>query len=131
MRITVQSPGLYNALCNTWRGIHLCSLLQDFPGGLYMPMIIQALILEERPTDVEAILGALRSGGYEPDWRCVDTEQQFVAHLDTNVDVILANYHLSGLNSLRALQLLREHNVDIPFIAITQGIGDEAVAVCM
>ena len=86
------------------------------------------LIVEDQPVDVDLMLRALLKAGYETTYECVETEACFLEALRKPVDLILADYTLPQFNGLRALELLQEQNLDIPFILIS-GTIDEEVAV--
>ena len=96
-----------------------------------MATSLRVLILEDRSADAELMLHALRRAGYELDWRRVETELDYVAHLEPTLDVILADYNLPQFDALRALQLLQERNLDIPFIVVTGTVGEEAAVECI
>jgi|LGVF01.2.fsa_nt_gb PAS domain S-box-containing protein len=91
---------------------------------------ISVLILEDHPEDAELMVHELRRTGYEPEWQRVDTEKGFRTHLDTAPDLILADYSLPGWDALRALHLLQDSALDIPFIIVTGSI-EEAAVECM
>lgn len=92
---------------------------------------IRVLLLEDRVTDAELVLRALRRAGFEPDWQRVETEEAFIASLDPAVDIILADYELPQFDGLRALRTLQQTKLDIPFIIISGALGDELVAQCI
>lgn len=89
---------------------------------------LRVLILEDRPADVELMLLELRRAGFEPDWQRVETEADYLAQLDPALDIILADYSLPQFDGLRALHLLQESGLNIPFI-IVSGVISEDVAV--
>ena len=90
---------------------------------------LRLLILEDRPADAELMLRELRRAGYEPEWKRVETEPDFLAQLDQGWEIILADYPLPQFDGLRALELLKERGLDIPFILVSATIGeDKAVA---
>jgi two-component system cell cycle sensor histidine kinase/response regulator CckA len=93
--------------------------------------ILRVLLLEDRITDAELILRALRRAGFEPEWQRVETEEAFVAKLNPTVDIILADYDLPQFDGLNALRRLQELKFDIPFIIISGALGDELVAQCI
>ena len=93
-----------------------------------MPIPLRVLILEDRPADVEPMLYELRQADFDPDWTRVDTEAGFLAALQGDLDVILADYHLPQFDALRALHQVQERNIDIPFIVITGVLEDGAIA---
>ncbi len=91
---------------------------------------LRVLILEDRPADAELILHELRKSGFDPSWQRVDTESEYRACLDGSLDVILADHSLPRFNSQRALELLHEQGLSIPFIVVSGAIGEDvAVAV--
>ena len=47
-----------------------------------------------------------------------ETEPDFLAHLDPPPDVILADYSMPELDAWRALCLLQERGLNIPFIVV-------------
>ena len=55
---------------------------------------IHVLILEDRPADAALMVHELRRAGFDPVWRRVETEEDYLAHLQAGLDVILADYSL-------------------------------------
>lgn len=92
---------------------------------------IRALILEDRPEDAELMAHELRRSGFEPQWDRVETESGFLAQLDPLPDVILADYTMPELDAGRALQLLQERGLDVPFIVVSGTIGEERAVAMM
>jgi PAS domain S-box-containing protein len=91
---------------------------------------IRVLILDDRAEDAELMVYELKRSQFDPDWRRVDTESEYNAHLGWQPDVILADYNMPLLDAPRALDLLRELDLDIPFIVVSGAIGED-VAVAM
>ena len=96
-----------------------------------MPTPLHVLILEDSETDAELVLYELRRAGYEPDWRRVDNEAEYLEWLSPALDVILADYTMPQFNALRALQILKSRGLEIPFIIVTGTVGEEVVVECM
>jgi Amt family ammonium transporter len=86
---------------------------------------LNVLILEDQPSDAELALHALRRSGFVPVWRRVDTEDGYRAALDPALDLILADHTMPQFDSLRALEVMQEHGLDIPFIVVSGTIGEE------
>ena len=82
---------------------------------------LRVLMLEDQPTDAELILYELRRAGFAPVWERVETEAEYLAHLDQPLDVILADYHLPQFDALRALP--RTTSLVTPFIANNGAVG--------
>lgn len=86
---------------------------------------LRVLILEDRPTDVQLILYELRLAGFEPDWSRVDAEEDFLIQLKSPIDIILSDFSMPSFDALRALRLLKERGLDIPFIVVSGSIGED------
>ncbi|MFP4395006.1 MAG: PAS domain S-box protein [Anaerolineales bacterium] len=86
---------------------------------------LRVLILEDRADDVELMLYELRRAGFMVDWTCVTTEVDYLAHLNADIDIILADYALPQFDAHRALTLLQARDLNIPFIIISGSISEE------
>lgn len=73
----------------------------------------------------------LRRVGFNFEWVRVQTEADYLARLDLSFDLILADYNLPQFDGLRALRLLQERNLDIPFIIVSGSIGEELAVSAM
>lgn len=93
-----------------------------------MPTQLRLLIVEDHSADIDLMVYELQKAGYEVLYDCAETEQGFLESLREPVDLILADYTLPHFNGLRALEILQEKGLDIPFILIS-GTIDEDVAV--
>ncbi|MBM3934247.1 MAG: PAS domain S-box protein [SAR202 cluster bacterium] len=96
-----------------------------------MPIPLRVLLLEDQPRDAELIVRELKRAGYEPVWKRVETEQDYLDSLDEDLNIILADYRLPQFDALLALNLLQERKLDIPFIIVTGTLGDEVAAECV
>jgi GAF domain-containing protein/CheY-like chemotaxis protein len=91
------------------------------------PRRLRVLLLEDDPTDAELERRALHAAGFDCTWERVDNERAFRASLESGAyDVILSDYRLPSFDGLRALQILRERNPDVPFILVSSALGEEA-----
>ncbi len=89
---------------------------------------LRVLILEDRPADTELNLAELRRTGFDPEWRRVETEADCLAALEDSPELVLADYSLPQFHGMSALKLLQRHRPDIPFILVSDMVG-EATAV--
>jgi len=87
---------------------------------------LRVLIVEDLPSDAESMTLRLQEEGFHFEWRQAQSEEEYLAALDTLPDLILADWHLKRFSGLRALQLLHQRNLEIPFIIVSGGIGEEA-----
>ncbi len=90
-----------------------------------MSIPLYVLMLEDRQSDADLALRALRQAGFDPSWRRVETEQDYTAWLDPALDLILADYTLPQFDALSALRLLRARELDVPFIIVSGSISED------
>src|SRR5580704_3188365 len=86
---------------------------------------LRVLVLEDNPSDAALMLHALRRAGYDPIGDRVETEQDYRDHLQPAPEIILADFSMPEFDSLRALEILQECQLDIPFIIVSGTIGEE------
>ena len=85
---------------------------------------IRVLVIEDSQFDALILVNMLKQGGFQPDWKCVETlEDLGVALRDQSWDVILADYNLDGFNAMDALLVVNASGKDIPHLIIPGGIG--------
>jgi two-component system, cell cycle sensor histidine kinase and response regulator CckA len=96
-----------------------------------MAIPLKVLILEDYPPDLELLLYELNQAGFEPDWRQAQSEAGFLASLKLSPDIILADYNMPQFNAPRALELLQQQGMDIPFVIVSGTIGEEVAATCI
>ncbi len=98
-------------------------------GSVLTPLSV--LILEDSVVDTELMLYELRNAGIQPHWQRVETEAEYLSQLNLGWDVILADYTLPQFNAIRALRLLQERGLDIPFMIVTGTVSEEVAVECM
>src|SRR5256714_9824327 len=86
---------------------------------------LRVLMLEDRPEHADLALDELLRSGYELNWRRVDDEAGFKANLDPELDLILADYHQAQFNAIRALKIMQDMGLDIPFVIVSGAIGED------
>lgn len=90
---------------------------------------LRVLAVEDVEDDVLLLAREIRRGGYDPVIERVDTAEAMAAALDRgDWDVVIADHSLPRFNGFAALALLRERNLDLPFILVS-GTIDEEIAV--
>lgn len=92
---------------------------------------LHVLVLEDNPIDAEMIIRELCRSGFEPEWKRVETEVDFMTALGTPPDLILSDCSMPHFDGLRAALLLRERGLDIPFILVSGTIGEDAAVEAM
>ena len=86
---------------------------------------LRVLIVEDNPDDAELMVLRLVKEDFQPQWQRVQTEAEYLAALEPPPDLILADWRLPHFSGLRALQLLRQRGLDIPFVIVSGSIGEE------
>jgi PAS domain S-box-containing protein len=88
-------------------------------------------MVEDRLEDAQLVLHELARAGFGPTWKRVETESDYLAALSPDLDLILADYMLPQFDGPRALALLQERGLDIPFILVSGSIGEERAVEAM
>src|SRR2546426_3467820 len=93
---------------------------------------LRVLIVEDSEFDAHIMVSMLRKGGYEVGCERVETESALRAALSgKSWDMILADYNLPEFNALAALQIIQESALDVPFIIVSGGIGEDIAVSAM
>jgi len=94
-----------------------------------MGNLLHVLILEDSESDVLLLLRELRRGGYTVEHEQIDNAVDMARALDNATwDVILSDYSMLSFSASDGLRLMKQKDIDIPFIIIS-GTGGEDVAV--
>lgn len=96
-----------------------------------MTLSLRALIVEDTPADAELMVDQLQEAGYRLEWTRVETEADYLAALATAPDVILSDFNLPRFSGLRALALLKQRGLDIPFILVSGTVGEDTAVAAM
>lgn len=88
--------------------------------------MLQILLLEDDPVDVELIQTTLKNGGIEAEYTCVAHSSDYREYLNTqSPDIILSDYALPNFDGIAALKLAQEKCRDVPFIMVSGMLGEE------
>jgi len=89
----------------------------------------RVLMVEDSADDAALLIRELRRGGYRITFERVETADDLRSALATKPwDLIISDYTMPRFSGLRALELLKQTGIDIPFIMVSGSIG-EATAV--
>ena len=86
---------------------------------------LRVLIVEDNPDDTELMVLHLKEAGFQPDWQRVEIEADFLAALEPPPDLILSDWRLPNFSGPRAMHLLAERDLDVPFVIVSGSIGEE------
>ncbi len=97
-----------------------------------MSQTVRVLIVEDSEFDARILVSILRKGGYDVKHKRVETAATFSSALvEETWDIVLSDYNLPDFNAPAALQLLQASGLDIPFIVISGGIGEDMAVAMM
>lgn len=92
---------------------------------------IRILIVEDEPADAELLIRQLQRDGYDPDWQCVDTESAFLEALNGPLHLIISDNAMPSFSAARALELLKQRGMRLPFVVVSRAIGEEQAVALM
>jgi len=92
---------------------------------------LQILIAEDNPLDAQLLTRALTQAGFEFEHQLAANEQEYLRHLRADLDIILSDYEMPQFGGMRALELLHERGLDIPFIIVSGTIGEDLAVAAM
>src|SRR5687767_13437081 len=93
---------------------------------------LRVLIVEDSEFDAQMMVGLLRKAGYEVAYERIESGEAMEAALQkTPWDVILADYNLPQFNAPSALDIVKKSGLDIPFIIVSGGIGEDIAVEAM
>jgi DNA-binding NtrC family response regulator len=89
-------------------------------------------LVEDSDDDAQLLLRELRHEGFNPLFERVDTMEAMNAALDRQEwDIIISDHAMPAFSSLRALALMKEKQLDLPFIIVSGLIGEEMAVAAM
>jgi signal transduction histidine kinase len=93
---------------------------------------LRVLFVEDSQPDAALLVRALDRGGFEPLWERVDTAQAMEVALRKEAwDLILCDHAMPSFSSPEALELLKRHGLDIPFIIVSGYIEEDTAVSAM
>src|SRR5690606_37127198 len=99
------------------------------PGVIILPnsksRSIRALIVEDVDSDAALLERALVRSGFEPSCRRVDNRADLVKALDEGWDIVFSDDTIPGVVGKEALEPIRAHSEDLPFIFVSGTIGED------
>ena len=92
---------------------------------------LRVLMVEDQPDDAELVMRELRRAGFEPGYQRVECEADFSAALADRPDIVLSDFLMPRFSGLRALEILKSQELEIPFILISGTIGEDLAVQAM
>src|SRR5690348_10911289 len=93
---------------------------------------LRVLIAEDSDDDARLLLAELQRAGFEPASERVDNSTAMRAALDRQAwDLVIGDYSMPAFSGPAALALLRERDLDTPFIFVSGTIGEDVAVEAM
>jgi PAS domain S-box-containing protein len=90
---------------------------------------LRALIVDDDPEAAARLVAELERCGYSVEWERVATAETMRAALERQGwDIVFSELTLPGFTSQAALAMLRRREADLPFIVVSAGGRDQALA---
>jgi signal transduction histidine kinase len=87
---------------------------------------LRVLVVEDDPEDMALVEHELRRGGFAPEMHRVETDEEMRQALAQGEwELILCDYRLPLFSAPEALKVLQEVGLDIPFIVVSGGVGEQ------
>ena len=97
-----------------------------------MKTSLRVLIVEDSEFDALMMVSMLRKGGYDVAFERVESAPAMQTALASHPwDIILADYNLPDFDAPTALRILNESRLDLPFIIVSGGIGEDVAVGAM
>ena len=94
--------------------------------------LLRALLIEDSPLDAELLWRFLQKSHFEVQHQRIDDAIQLSHALETGVwDIVLCDFNLPGFSWLEALKMIKEKNLETPFIIVSGHIGEEVAVEAM
>ena len=91
-----------------------------------MSVPVKALVVDDSASSADLLFEELRRGGFEPAFERVTSLLELEAALDkTSFDVVISDLSVVNLGAFEALTVLRERDIDIPFLVVSDYLGEE------
>ena len=93
---------------------------------------LHALVLEKSVADAKINLHELTRAGFTCEPQIIATRTEFMEELSRfPFDVVLSDYWLPGWTGMDAFCAMREAGRDVPFILVTETVGEEEAVECI
>ena len=90
-----------------------------------MTTLLNALLVEDSADDAALLVRELQKNGFDLKWKRIETEADYRANLNSELNLIFSDFTLPQFSTMRALAVLQESKLEIPFIIVSGTIGEE------
>src|ERR1700687_450499 len=91
-----------------------------------MSVPVRALVVDDSASSASLLFQELRRGGFEPALQRATAREPMAAAPCTHAwDAVLSDLSAERLEAFEALTLLKERDIDIPFLIVAETLGEE------
>ncbi|MBI3140505.1 MAG: EAL domain-containing protein [Rhodocyclales bacterium] len=92
---------------------------------------LRVLVVEDNPDDALFLVRALKRG-YAPEHERVETPEAMCKALEAaDWDIVVSDYTMPEFSGLQALELVKRHDPNLPFIIVSGNVGEEVAVGAM
>jgi len=93
---------------------------------------LRVLFVDDSEMDVVRLLRELKKGGYATEHQRVDDAPSLRQALQTSQwQIVVSDFHMPNFDGLKALQVVKEAQLDIPFILVSAVVSEETAVQAM
>ena len=96
-----------------------------------MSKLLRVLIIEDSEDDAELLAIELERSGYRVVHQRVDTKAKMRAALEADWDIVIADYSMPQFSAIAALEVLKQLQLDLPFVIVSGKIGEDTAVSAM
>ncbi len=92
---------------------------------------LRLLLIEDSDDDAALVLREVKRSQFDVVWERVQTAPDLEAMLARSWDIVLSDYTMPHLDAPTALEIVRRHSADLPFIVVSGTVGEDAAVEVM
>ncbi|MDB5214580.1 MAG: Sensory box histidine kinase/response regulator [Myxococcaceae bacterium] len=92
---------------------------------------LRLLLVEDSDDDAALVLRELKRSHFELVWERVQTAPDLESILAKSWDIVLCDYTMPHLDAPTALDIVRKHSADMPFIVVSGTVGEDTAVEVM
>jgi CheY-like chemotaxis protein len=90
--------------------------------------VLRVLLVEDREDDALLVVRLLQREGYAVRWRRVDGRDALREALEGEPwDVVLCDFRMPGFDAYGALEVVRAHDPDMPFVVVSGTVEEDVI----
>ena len=94
-------------------------------GEIVIDRPLKLLIIEDIPADFLLLERNLRQNGIAAEWRRISNDMELTDALQTEWDVVLADFNVPGMDFRTTLLRIQAHRPGLPVIMVSGSVGEE------